>query len=344
VLKRDVVRAVLEGKRPPYVPWACAFTQGARKKVCRHFGRDDLHAVMDNHILFLNHVLTRGAVEYYEDLGNHRVRDPFGVIWNRRESKEVGIVEGCVLPEPMLKDYELPDPHDPRFFRSIPALWEGRQDSFSVFCISHSLFERASSLRGLKNLMTDFYDHPAFVHELFDALADWNVELACEALRRFDIDAVYFGDDWGQQRGLQMGLRLWREFIALPFARMCRAVREAGKFVLLHSCGDVDELFEDLIALGVHCVNPFQPEVMNVTELLPRYRGRLTFHGGLSTQHTLPQSRPPEVRAATRRLLELGQPGSYIFGPSNAVIDDVPLENILAFLEVIRSQPNYHAP
>src|SRR3989304_2516190 len=116
------------------------------------------------------------------------------------------------IVEPALANYEFPDPCHPRFFRSIPALLQRRQDSFSVYCISHSLFERASSLRGPKNLMMDFYDHPDFVHKLLNAIADWSVQLACEALRQFDIDAVYFGDDWGQQRGLQMGPRLRREF------------------------------------------------------------------------------------------------------------------------------------
>jgi hypothetical protein len=48
---------------------------------------------------------------------------------------------------------------------------------------------------------------------------------------------------------------------------------------MIHSCGDVDELFDELIALGVNCFNPFQPEVMDVYALLPAYRGRLAFHG-----------------------------------------------------------------
>ena len=105
---------------------------------------------------------------------------------------------------------------------------------------------------------------------------------------KYDIDAVYFGDDWGQQHGLQMGPRLWREFILPQLERMYAVVREAGKFVMIHSCGDVDELFDDLVAIGLNCFNPFQPEVMDVYSLLPRYRGRLAFHGGLSTQRTLP--------------------------------------------------------
>jgi uroporphyrinogen decarboxylase len=339
--KREVVTAVLKGERPPYVPWACAFSREARRKVCEHFGSNDLHAIIGNHVLYLNHVLTWGAVNTFDDLGDDRVRDLFGVVWNRRESKDLGVVEGVVLPKPTLSGYSLPDPCDPRFFQSIPSLLQRRGDCFRVFCISQSLYERASTLRGQENLMVDFYDHPDFVHELFDALSRWNCRLSAEAIARFPLDAVYFGDDWGQQRGLQMGPRLWREFIRPAFARMCRTVRDAGQFVFLHSCGNVAELFDDLIDLGVDCINPFQPEVMDVEQLLPRYRRRLTFHGGLSTQYTLPYGSPEQVRAETRRLLELGREGSYLFGPSNATIDDAPLENILAFLDEVQRQAGW---
>jgi len=47
-----------------------------------------------------------------------------------------------------------------------------------------------------------------------------------------------------------------------------RLAHKAGKHVFIHSCGDVDELFDDLIGIGVNYFNPFQPEVMDVHELL----------------------------------------------------------------------------
>ena len=75
---------------------------------------------------------------------------------------------------------------------------------------------------------------------------------------------------------------------------------------VLHSCGDVDELFDDLIEIGVNCFNPFQPEVMNVTSLIQQYRGRLVFHGGLSTQKTLPYGSREDVLKETEYLLRLG--------------------------------------
>jgi uroporphyrinogen decarboxylase len=186
--------------------------------------------------------------------------------------------------------------------------------------------------------MMDFYENPEFVHSLLETIADYNIAQIQEALK-YDIDAVYFGDDWGQQRGLQMGPKLWHKFIYPVLKRMYSVVHAAGKDVFIHSCGDVDELFDDLIAAGVNCFNPFQPEVMDVTSLLNNYRGRLVFHGGLSTQRTLPYGSAADVRQETERLLELGRPGSYIFAPAHDVEGDVPLENMLVFIELLQQQP-----
>jgi len=154
---------------------------------------------------------------------------------------------------------------------------------------------------------------------------------------------VHFGDDWGQQYGLQMGPRFWKEFIYPQLKRMYGAVKDRGLYVSIHSCGDVDELFDDLIGIGLDCFNPFQPEVMDVTALIEQYRGRLTFHGGLSTQRTLPYGTVADVRAETRRLMSLGAEGSYILSPAHPVEGHVPLENMLAFIEEAQSQPGYVA-
>jgi len=331
--KREVVRMVLDGKRPPYVPWSFGFTFEARRKLVEHYGTSDLEPIFGNHLLGLG-----SGVGFFEDIGNDRVRDVFGAVWNRSVDKDIGIVEGLVLPEPTLAGYAFPDPEGDVFFAGIEDRIVRWGDRFRVFNIGFSLFERAWTLRGMENLLMDFVEHPDFVHELFNAIGDYNVRQVRKAVT-YDIDAVYFGDDWGQQAGLIMGPGYWREFIRPVLARMYGAVREAGKFVMIHSCGDVDELFDDLVELGLNCFNPFQPEVMDVMELLPRYRGRLAFHGGMSTQRTLPYGTVEEVRAETRRLLELGRAGGYIFSPAHAVEGDVPLANMLAFIEEVQSQP-----
>ena len=169
-----------------------------------------------------------------------------------------------------------------------------------------------------------------------NAIAEYNIAQVREALK-YDIDAIYFGDDWGMQRGLQMGPAVWHEYIYPVLKRMYGVVRDAGKYVMIHSCGDVDELFDDLIEIGLNCFNPFQPEVMDVAALLVRYRGRLAFYGGMSTQRTLPYGSFEDVRDETRRLLALGSAGGYVFSPAHDVEGDVPLENMLAFIEEVQS-------
>jgi hypothetical protein len=75
----------------------------------------------------------------------------------------------------------------------------------------------------------------------------WSISLTLEAQEKL------------QQHGLQMGHANWREFILPELKRMYGTVRKAGKHVFIHSCGDVDELFDDLVDAGLNCFNPFQP-------------------------------------------------------------------------------------
>ncbi len=221
--KRSVIRMVLDGQQPPYVPWSFGLTREAKARLQAHyspgglgqgFGAVELEDVLGNHLLKLGN-----DIGFFTDLGHGCVQDVFGVVWDRSVDKNIGMVSNQVLPEPTLRGYAFPNPLDRRFFENIPAKLERYGERFRVFQIGFSLYERAWTMRGLQTLMVDFFDHPAFVDELLNTIADYNLAQVQEALR-YDIDAVYFGDDWGQQRGLQMGPRLWRRFIYPALKRM----------------------------------------------------------------------------------------------------------------------------
>jgi uroporphyrinogen decarboxylase len=333
--KRTVMKLALEWKNPPYVPWNINFTIPAEEKLKAHYPGQDLEDMVQNHMVNIGY-----DIYFFHDIGNDCVQDIFGVVWDRSIDKDIGVVKGQVLKEPTLKGYNFPDPLAPIVYEEVPGRLEKYGDRYRVFGIGFSLYERAWTMRGLQTLLMDFYDNPHFVHELLNCIADYNIAQIQEILK-YDIDAVMFGDDWGQQRGLQMGPRLWHEFIYPVLKRMYGVVVNAGKKVFIHSCGDVDELFDDLVGIGLNCFNPFQPEVMDVSALIPQYRGRLAFYGGMSTQKTLPYGTVGDVRRETRKLLELGKEGGYIFSPAHDVPKDVSVENMLAFIDEVQHQPGF---
>ena len=115
--------------------------------------------------------------------------------------------------------------------------------------------------------------------------------------------------------------------------------KKYGKAVFLHSCGKVQELFPELIELGLDVFNPFQPEVMDPYEIKKQYGKQLCFYGGVSIQRLLPYGTPGQIREEVKHLMEeVGRGGGYIIAPSHEMPGDIPIENLVAFIDAVREE------
>ncbi len=333
--KRQRVIDAIHHRETDLVPWQADFTHQELDRMIRFTGDTDFHKHVGNHI---RSVYFDG---YLEELP-HRpgyFQDDFGVLWNRNGAdKDIGMIEGYVIPEPDMQRIQMPNLQSERLRAEYRALASAGDDTYRLGSIGFSLFERAWTLRGMENFLADMLEEPDFADALLDAICDFNLQVMDVALAH-DLDGFYFGDDWGQQKGLIMGPKLWRRFIKPRLARMYAHARQHGLAVFQHSCGDIQEVFPDLIDIGLDVYQTFQPEIYDIHAIKRAYGKDLTFFGGISTQRLLPFATPEEVTQKTREILSVMRPGGgYILAPTHAVPGDVPPENIMAMLDVFHKQ------
>ncbi len=327
--RERVIRA-LNHEETDIIPYHLELTNEVYSRMVSYFQDENFFAKTGSH-------LAQERNESFTALSPVKFKDMFGVVWNRKYEGDIGVVEDYLLKEPSLGSYKFPYP-DEKLIREKCERLEKEQDKFRMYIIGFSLFERAWTLRSMPELLMDFIVHEEFAAELLDRITEYSMAVV-DIVAEYDIDCIFYGDDWGQQRGLIMGPKLWRKFIKPRLGKLYRQAKEHGMYVAQHSCGDISEVFPDLVDLGLDIYNTFQPEIYDVAGMKRLYGDKITFYGGISTQRLLPKGTDDEVRAEMRRLMKLlGKNGGYIVAPTHAMPNDIPTENILAFLDVVQNQ------
>jgi uroporphyrinogen decarboxylase len=149
------------------------------------------------------------------------------------------------------------------------------------------------------------------------------------------------GDDFGTQRGSFVSPAMFADLIApYFFARISCTKQLANCYYWHHTCGAVARLLPQIIACGVDILNPVQTsaEGMDPEGLKAACGDSLVFWGAVDVQQLLPRATPHEVRQEVRRLIEvLGRDGGYVSAPAHEMQDDIPPENIVAWVETVNS-------
>jgi len=333
---RERVIAAVKHSDLDYTPHNVFFTGQMLKKMEEHTKNADYISTVGNHI-------SRERVSSFRaPIPGRRgyAMDEFGVVFDQTGiDKDIGnVIEFQIGSLEELARYDPPPVDEGQLHSRCGSLVRAKGENFSMASLGFSLFERAWTLCGMEDMLCYMKTDPEVVHSLFEKLTGRNLKILRTVLE-YDIDAVYFGDDWGQQRGLIMGPEIWRSMIKPYFARMYGAVRAAGKTVVQHSCGDLREILGDFSEIGMDIYQTFQPEIYDIVKYKKILNGKLTIWGGISTQAHLPFKTPGEIYEITRNTIEvLGKGGGYIAAPTHDVPGDVPPENIDAMVRAFFDQ------
>lgn len=294
----------------------------------------------------------RGSVKYEGEPGvvytDELVVDPFGCVWRFNVKGYQGQVVGHPLEDwAAWREYSLPDPDAglpvegardlvpwERVYEWMEAAEERGEPVIAP--MPHGFFfQRLYYLRGFRNLLRDFVLKPSQIHELIEALTEYNLELVKRLLRYPRVDVVSFGDDLGTQTAMPISPRTFREYIFPAYKRIFSYVRARGARVRLHTDGHVMEVADQLLEAGVSILN-VQDRVNSLDSIEKRLKGRVCVDLDIDRQHLIPFGTPAQIEEYVKALVQrLGSEkgGLMLYAE---VHPPTPLENIEALARALR--------
>jgi uroporphyrinogen decarboxylase len=105
----------------------------------------------------------------------------------------------------------------------------------------------------------------------------------------------------------------------------------------MHTCGNVTEIFPDLIECGIDIIHPIQVGTMDASYIVKTFKGQIAFHVGMDVQTLIPSGTVEEVISGIRERAELfyDQSGGVVYGAGNVLMANTPAENIEAYIKTL---------
>lgn len=209
-------------------------------------------------------------------------------------------------------------------------------------------FERAHAMQGLDKFLYNMVKNKDFAIALLAKITSLCKQLMGHFLEEADenLDIIKIGDDLGTQQSLMISPKMYREMLKPFHADLISFIKSRSKAkVFFHTDGDVFDLVEDFIEIGVDILNPIQTsagKMANLAELKRRYGKNIVFCGAIDTHHILPHGTPQEVRQEVKRVIEILAPGGgFMVASVHTIMNDVPPENILAMVDAVEEFGHY---
>jgi uroporphyrinogen decarboxylase len=331
---KERVIAQIQHEETDFIPYTLGNIEGdVPERLDAYYGSNVWRSLIDDSIRI---VPGPSAEMYVDETVKPLSTDIYGSTWrvDRRPTH---------LVEPALKQASLEGFNFPSMDVIFKSDWKERslraiepiKDHFLVTGFSFGIFERTWALRGFDNALIDAAAEPDFYDELVEKITDHQLEIV-DYLLQLPVDGILYSDDWGYQHGVLLGAKRWRKYLKPRIALLYARAHAAGKYVLNHCCGSIEEIIPDLIEIGLDVYESVQPEAKsnNPYELKRKYGKNITFWGGLGSQSTIPFGKPADIRSEISKLChEMGRGGGYILSPAKTFQPETPTENAAAVVE-----------
>ena len=255
--------------------------------------------------------------------GTQRWLDEWGNVWERLDDFSKGeVVEGAIKEWADLDGYVPPDLGNPARYTRARQRLADTAGQYHEGWVAGFPFAVARKLRTMEQYLFDVAAEPDNVRRLNGMVRDVVLE-QIERFAEIGCDGIGLAEDWGTQDRLLINPAHWRAIFKPDFKILCDAAHARGLTVLMHSCGYVADIIEDLIEVGVDILQFQQPRVYDLDLLAERYTGRVTFMCPVDIQTTLQTGDRGLIRAEAYELVEKFNRGGGFIAMCYGAVDAI---------------------
>ncbi len=244
--------------------------------------------------------------------------------------------DGLIKTEADLKMVKLPDPHDDELYAEAEEFVKGKGDYALAFVTRIGMLQTVLSL-GMEGFATALYDNRPLVEKLLDLYYDWMAVVA-ERICQMDFDLFITTDDFAFKSALMFSPRIFQELMVPRYRRVVEKITIPW---VLHSDGNIGEVVETLLDLGVSGLHPNEKGAMDIRAMKRRYGGRVCLLGNVDL-NLLGMGSPEEVDSEVRELIrDVGPGGGYILTSGNSLASYLKPECVLAMAGAVKKYGRY---
>lgn len=205
------------------------------------------------------------------------------------------------------------------------------------------VLENVIQLVGYEKLCLLTFDEPELVQDIFNEVGSRLLTYYKKSLKYDVVGAIISNDDWGFKTQTLLSPKDMRKYIFPWHKKFVEAAHDAGKPIILHSCGNLIDIMDVIIdELEYDGKHSFEDGIMPVEEAYDRWGDRIAILGGLDLNFVA-KSEPEKITQRALNMLEKSaDKGGYALGTGNSVPDYIPDENYFAILKAIDEYKKSH--
>lgn len=210
-------------------------------------------------------------------------------------------------------------------------------DEIAVFGSARGVFGFLFIALGLENMSIALYDDPDLLMEIIEEASRFWTELGLKLIGT-GCTAIYLANDMGMNNSTLIAPSMLREFFFPSLKKQIATWKEAGGRVLLHSCGYIDPLLEELADMGIDALNNLQAKAgMDLASAKARIGDRVALVGNVDATGIMCQSDKTLIRNAIADVIRIaGGDGGLIIATDHSFHEGIPTENVTYFIDTAK--------